>query len=331
MNRYLPLLLFFLCLSFLSLPAQEAHSGANFATGNIIDTVLCTHTPGQSYALYLPKEYTPARTWPILYIFEPAARSHLALSVFQTAAEQMNWILACSNNSHNGPWEDILAAADAVLLDTQEKLSIDYEQLYTAGFSGGSRAAMSVAVITGRVVGVIGCGAVFPSVEEYMPGPEKASFRYVGMVGLKDMNYQEHLGARERLTEFGIDNHLILFEAGHEWPPSGKAVEAVQWLVLKQQVENQSPDKALLQNYSNSILAAADTFFQEQYPVLAVDVLEGFRTDFGVFVNTEAIDTRLRQATGDKAYRKQLKEREKVNKKEADLQQKYLSAFVELY
>lgn len=313
------------------LQAQEIPLSSGFETGRIMDTVLCTHSPGQSYALFLPEEYTPQRSWPILYIYDPAARASLALRRFQAGAEQLNWILACSNNSRNGPWEDILAAADAVLLDTQEKLSVDLEQIYTAGFSGGSRAAMGIAVITGRVSGVIGCGAVFSSVEAYRPGPETAKFLYVGMVGLKDMNYLEHLNARAQLEGLGIENHLILFDAGHEWPPSDRIARGMQWLALKRQAREKAVDSTLLEHYRQAVEEDATGFFEDGYPVAAVSLLESLKSDFGDLLETKPIDTRIRQITGEKPYQQQLKAIRKINDKESALQQKYISAFVELY
>ena len=35
--------------------------------GQVIDKVLCAGSPGQSYALYLPSNYTPSKRRPILY------------------------------------------------------------------------------------------------------------------------------------------------------------------------------------------------------------------------------------------------------------------------
>ena len=274
---------------------------------------------------------TLTESWPILYIFEPAARSQLALNRFKLAADRMNWILACSNNSRNGPWEDILAAADAVLLDTQEKLSIDYKQIYTTGFSGGSRAALGIAVITGSVAGVIGCGAVFPSVKEYLPGPENAKFLYVGMVGLKDMNYLEHHNARQRLHDSGIDNHLILFDAGHEWPPSEKILQAAQWLELKRQVKSKEVEKTLLKEYEEAVLAEADTFLQQNYPVMAVNSLQNYTADFDPFTDIGLLEERIQKISSEKLYEKRRKAYQKSEEREAASLEKYLSAFVELY
>ena len=67
----------------------------------------------QSYALYLPSAYSGDRRWPIIYCFDPGARGPVPVRLFR-AAEKYGYILVCSNNSHNGPWEPINRAMQAV-------------------------------------------------------------------------------------------------------------------------------------------------------------------------------------------------------------------------
>src|SRR5215472_5326902 len=45
--------------------------------GTIIPAVSCAKDASQSYALYLPSNYTAVRSWPILYAFDPGARAQL--------------------------------------------------------------------------------------------------------------------------------------------------------------------------------------------------------------------------------------------------------------
>jgi hypothetical protein len=69
--------------------------------GQVIERVLCAGSPGQSYALYLPSNYTPSRRWPILYAFDPGARGRIPVALYKDAAEKYGYIVAGSNNSQN--------------------------------------------------------------------------------------------------------------------------------------------------------------------------------------------------------------------------------------
>src|ERR1044072_7311856 len=71
--------------------------------GQIVERVEALNDPSQSYALYLPSNYTPNRKWPVLYAVDPGARGRVPVERFKEAAEKYGWIVLGSNNSRNGP------------------------------------------------------------------------------------------------------------------------------------------------------------------------------------------------------------------------------------
>src|ERR1035438_578156 len=82
----------------------------DFAPGRIIDDVKCAADPSQSYALYLPSNYSPGQSWPVIFAFSPVARGRVPLERLQEAAEKYGYILAGSNNSRNGDSQSSTAA-----------------------------------------------------------------------------------------------------------------------------------------------------------------------------------------------------------------------------
>ena len=91
----------------IKVPCTAALSATNHGInipekGIIVDTIKCKKNQKFSYALYLPDHYNPIIKWPVIYIFDPAARGSLAVKNFKQAAEQYGYIVACSNNSRNG-------------------------------------------------------------------------------------------------------------------------------------------------------------------------------------------------------------------------------------
>jgi len=121
--------------SFLILFLLSVHFAfGQLETGAQIDSVHCTDDYSQSYALYLPSNYSDESTWPIVYFFEPGARGWLPVKNYRLVAEEFGVILVCTNNSRNGPWEPSFEAADAVFLDTKNRLSIDSDQYLPVDF-----------------------------------------------------------------------------------------------------------------------------------------------------------------------------------------------------
>src|SRR5271155_2581489 len=124
-------------------------------TGVVIPKVLCATQPDQSYALYLPSHYSREKHWPIVYVFDPDALGSRPAELMKDAAERYGYIVAGSNNSHNGPWKVGVEAAQTMIQDTRTRLSLDDKRIYFAGFSGGARLALALAEQCKCVAGVL--------------------------------------------------------------------------------------------------------------------------------------------------------------------------------
>jgi poly(3-hydroxybutyrate) depolymerase len=173
-------------LAFFSLRAQAQ----DLPVGKIIERVVCLKDAGQSYALYLPPNYTTDRRWPVIYAFDPAARGTRPVERFKDAAEKYGYIIVGSNNSRNFPDRPLAEIINAMFDDTQTRFSIDRNRVYTAGMSGGARVAGMVAQslaqsLGGGAAGVILCGAGFSEAKT----PEKPlPFPVFGVAGVEDFN-----------------------------------------------------------------------------------------------------------------------------------------------
>jgi hypothetical protein len=199
----------------------------------IKDTVRCRDVTSQSYAFFCPAQFDNKKSWPLILIFDPAARGRTGINTFIEAGRKYGFILACSNNSRNGPFGDNFIAAEAVLSDIEERFNIDQRRIYAAGFSGGSRFALAYAEREKKISGVIGCGAGLPNERNYFPTASSAFF-YYGTAGTRDMNYPEMYELPGFLSkQTGIISYLRTFSGGHQWPDPELITEAVEWIILQ--------------------------------------------------------------------------------------------------
>jgi predicted esterase len=215
-----------------------------FAPGTLVERVVCLNDAGQSYALYLPSSFDPARTWPVLFLFDSGARGPLAVAAFREAAETCGWILIGSNNSHNGPQRDNALAAQAVWADALTRLPIDVRRIYAAGFSGGARAASAFPQYVGRAIaGVVGCGAGIATGLD--PGSLKAA-AYFGLAGLADFNYGEMKGLDRALDPSGLPHAFYFFEGTHDWPDPSSCARAAGWMEVVAMQQGLRPKDPML-------------------------------------------------------------------------------------
>jgi dienelactone hydrolase len=205
-------------------PARE-----RLKAGTVIPKVICSTQPDQSYVLYVPSYYSPNKRWPIVYAFDPLARGDAPVESMKDAAERYGYIVAGSDNAHNGPSQPLTEAAQAVFRDTHARLAIDNRRIYFAGFSGTARFAASLEQACKCAAGVLLAGAGFATSSPPAPG---AAFPVFLAVGTLDFNYGEVVDLDAKLGALHYPHALRRFEGPHEWAPTSVMEEAFAWFRL---------------------------------------------------------------------------------------------------
>jgi dienelactone hydrolase len=226
-------------------------------SGQVIDKVLCAGLSGESYALYLPSNYTPSKRWPILYAFDPAARGRIPVTLYKYAAEKYGYIVAGSNNSQNFTNEPPERSIFAMWQDTHQRFSLDEHRTYTTGFSGGARTATMVALRCPvcAVAGVIAHGAGYPNSDK---PSQKDTFLYFAAVGNQDFNWGEIVELRRAREELGLPYRVEVFDGEHQWAPAEIVEEAIEWMQLKAMQTGSLPrDDRFIGQFFNEMEARA--------------------------------------------------------------------------
>jgi hypothetical protein len=193
--------------------------------GVIVDEVRVADAPGESYALYLPSDYSADRPWSLLLAFHPQARGRALVETYRAAAERYGYVVAGSNTSRNGPWEVSAKAVRALSRDVGRRFTIDAARIYLTGHSGGARVAMQVALGTRDIAGVIASSAGLPDA-----GTRRTlGFPVFATAGIDDFNYLELRRLDAALTS---PHALAVFDGGHTLPPAAVAMQAIEWLEL---------------------------------------------------------------------------------------------------
>ncbi len=314
MRKLTASLLFILFISFF-LTSLWSGTEQELEKGKIIDKVICQWDSSQSYALYLPSNYTPEKKWPILYALDPGARGKAPLEHFQAAAEEYNYIIAGSNNSRNGPWEPVFRAIQAVWLDTNTRFSVDLKRIYVTGFSGGSRAASLFPKIINRpVTGIIGCGAGLAVGIE----PEKiASAFYFGVVGIEDFNYLEMARLGSKFDQHKVSHRILVFDGAHDWPPEDVCLRVIEWMEvmgMKQQIR--ASDDDLIKEIYEGELAKAQALQASGQLLRAVSDYEALASTFKEWLATQDIENEIEHIRESKEYQRSIKHENKRKEKE---------------
>ncbi len=301
-----------------------------FKKGEIIDSIPVSTVGKENFALYLPNSFDASKPSPILFIFEPAARGKIGVKTFIEASEKYGHILVCSNNSRNGPYNRNFDIANRLFDYAFTQFNIDKNQIFLAGFSGGSRLASAIAVLTDQINGVIACGAGFSLEPSHRPSFQK--FSYAGICGDRDMNYTEMIQAKGYLQKLNFTNTLFTYKGDHKWPPSEQILQAFEWLEIRSHIKGIKTrnTKEIIESYQkNYELAYAAENNNE--PVLAVENYERILTTYGKLLELDSINSKFKNIYKSKAYKTRLKSISKAFDKEAKLSNTYYLRFTKDY
>jgi len=271
-----------------------AWNAQDLPRGTIIDDVKCAADPAQSYALYLPSNYSPDRSWNLLVAFHPGARGRLMVEKYRAAAEEYGYVVAASNTSRNGPWSVSAAAVQAMWPDLGRRFSIDANRIYVTGMSGGARVAMQVALgKNNNIAGVIASSAGYPDSRPRASVP----FAVFGTAGTEDFNYFE---MRQLDRKLSSPHFLAIFNGGHTLPPDSVAFDAIEWMELQAMASRRrTRDDALIARLFEK---RQQRVTASERPAETVHLLEAIVADF----------KGLRDVSGEAARVKELSRRPEV-------------------
>ncbi|WP_272864439.1 TPR end-of-group domain-containing protein [Aureisphaera galaxeae] len=293
-----------------------------FEKEKVIDSISVPGTE-ETFALYLPSSYEPNTLSSVIFIFEPTARGKFGVEQFIQASERYNHILVSSNFTQNFNKDNF----DVInrLFDTVfSTFSIDEKQIYTAGFSGGSRLATTVAVLTNQIEGVIGCGAGFSPNAPETPNPSH-TFSYVGLVGTLDMNYHEMYNATAYLGRINLENELFTNGDPHKWPEPKQLSKAIGFLELQAYKKNRKPkSKAIIKSLYEEWYRDGQEAENRGECSKAVEVYERLRRNFSRYYDLDSITAKIKSLRSKESFKTEEKLRADIQTEEDKVKNVFL-------
>ena len=299
----------------------------NFPKGEVIEQVVCKSDATQSYAMYLPKNYSTDKTYPVVYAFDAHGTGKLPVVKYKDLAEQYGYILIGSNNSKNGnAWEESVNIAEKLFADAQNRLSINTQRIYLLGFSGGARVANGITITNGAIEGVICCGAAAPGMNSKNP---RNNYTWMGIAGNEDFNYTEiRKYDMVDLAGHAVKHALLTFDGKHEWCPVEVMDEAFWWLELCEMRKNSAlKNDTLIKQRIAPAIKQIETFMQKNQTFEAYQICKKTINFYDGLADLTYCFKIYKQLQTDAGVDKGMKLEETVWAKEEQQKQYYMSGF----
>ena len=301
-----------LALSLLARALPAAAEPAAFPTGQVVERVAARADPTQTYALYRPTSYDPARRQPLLLIFDPRGRALQATEIFRPAAERFGWVVMSSYDTRSdGPMEPNDKALRAMWPETTRH-NADPRRIYAAGFSGGGILTLLLG-LTNNVAGVVDVGGRLPQGLRL----EGATFAHYGAAGRADFNALPMRQVDRAIAPAGRPRRLDFFDGAHQWLSAEHATRAIGWLeVVAMGARLRPRDPALIDAIWTEEMAAGAALVEAGRLGEAVEHLEMLVRTFAGLRSVDEARTRLASLRADRRTAELAKEEKKAEQDE---------------
>ncbi|HLP52034.1 MAG TPA: hypothetical protein VK154_14195 [Chitinophagales bacterium] len=205
--------------------------------GEIIPQLVVSYDKSQSFAVYLPKQYTKDTALPVIIFFDPHGDGTVPLNLYTGLAEDFGFILIGSNNSKNGiDLQQAKAIADNLVNEAESRFNVNKKKITLCGFSGGAKVALAAAVANPAVSTVIYCGAALPVQPHH-------DLEFLGFAGTGDMNYTDVVSFNEGFKNSQHLHYLVEWKGKHEFP-SAEIFKDAFTFIQKGSIDNYSSKQA---------------------------------------------------------------------------------------
>lgn len=274
----------------------------------------------------MPKSYEPSQPTPIIFIFEPMARGRTGIDPFIATADTYGYLLVCSNNTKNGPFEQNYPIIDRLFAKVFTSLKLDPKRVYTSGFSGGGRLASSIALKTNQIQGVVSCGAAFTVNSGGLPTTQ--SFSYATIIGAQDMNYYELTFTHKYLTKTKLPYEVFTPDMNHRWPTRDQILMAFDWMQLEAYKNLLLPvDSEITKRIYNKYYHQAQIEVKDKRLLAAANEYRRILNNFKRYYQMDTIQEKLNNLEQSKAYKSERKKDESLLETELALTDELFDRF----
>lgn len=286
-----------------------------------MDSIPVQDSIPSSYSLYLPRDFSTEKKWPLLVVFDLEGKERQALSIFKGPAEKEGYILAAPKINDTVSLTSNMIATNTVLEDIVNLLPIQRERIYSAGAAAGGRFANLVPIFIKGVKGVISMGASMTNTDLLNV---RQPFHFIGIVSKNDYNYTTMLEDESILDRYKFPNQVLLHEGMSEWPDIEYLEKGLQLFTLAAMGRKLIPkdssyvEKAYLEDVTkmNRLKNSGQLIWAEQY-------LGEMMSMYGAHKNLDSLREVQKELRRDKQFRAMRRAENAAFSKEILLKENY--------
>lgn len=280
--------LFFLFLSTL------VYSQGGVTPGVVVPKVRLDTATGQTYAIYLPRDYKETNVYPGVFLFNTTEQTAKVVQKFTIAAELTQSIIIGPNYTLSDTLTIGLKQSERFINTALNNFSIDPSKIILAGIDNGALIASTSAHLSKNIYGVIAVGNVFID-KKVLQLNSKSRFSILssneGENFYKLRTFKSAVGLKDIVKGFYIYD-------GSGWPDAGYLAAALTDLLL-----TDTTDTSQVEAFYNNDIGFAKSLFSSKLEVEAFTFTNSLKDKYKKRLDLEEQKNLLKAIRSDRSFK----------------------------
>jgi hypothetical protein len=314
----------YLLLLILIIPL-EASFGQNLSLrkGAVVDSLPINDSISESFAMYLPTNFSNEKKWPIVVVFDPAGRGISSARLFSQASGAQGYLIAASNNiSSQDSLITNLERGSRLLEKLMLNFPIDENRVYTAGLEEGALVASALPAMYPEIKGVIVVEDIWMN-KDFLARNNKNQ-TYIGYASYLSDSYNNF---QDNFQLFNILNYksvIYNYPGKKMWPASNLLGHGLGNFTIQAMLDgNQTKDAEIVNNLYELELETARSWRRQLNFYKAYELLELMQEKYKYFDKKDEIRDLQKEIRRESLYKEQRTQFNSAREKERNLKYQY--------
>ncbi|RKS45070.1 hypothetical protein BC962_2745 [Gillisia mitskevichiae] len=290
--------------------------------GAVVDSLPINDSIPDSFAMYLPRDYTTDKSWPIVFVFDNEGRGINTARLFSSATEEQGYLVVASNNiSKEDSLLTNLETASRLVKKILLNFPIDENRVFTAGLGEGALVSSALPVLYPKIKGILVVEDVW--INKDFLAQDNIKRTVVGFAGYKS----DYSKFNESFDMFKIFNHKSMiynYEDESSWPSVKLISHGIGSFTLQSMLEgNQPKDEQIINMLFEQELETAESMRRQLNFYKAYELLELMREKYKYFDKKDEIRDLQKEIRRESIYKEQRSQYNSAKIKEQNLRYEY--------
>ncbi|MBK5193029.1 MAG: hypothetical protein JJE07_07420 [Flavobacteriaceae bacterium] len=296
--------------------------------GAVTDNLSVNDSLSETFAIYLPSNYSNEKSWPVFFVFDPEGRGKSVVQLFRQPGEEQGYLIVASNNINSkDSLLNNLKVGTRLMSRVFNLFSVDRNRIYTAGLAEGAEVASAIPAVYNNIQGVLAVGDIWLNADLLK---KDENFSIVGLVGTRDFRLYKMKENIQFLSKTGNKASWYKFDGTHQWPDSNLISHALGNFSLQALSKGLIPqDPSLVESLYRKEIETAEVLRRSLQLFKSYELLDKMKDKYVLFDKKDDLKDRQKNLRHEKFFKEQRREYSRAAIKETELKEQYIYFFNE--